>query len=99
MTDRLDIALHTAPTVITGGLMGFMAGWALSQPLSFTTGLLIASAVIGMAGFSYLWSPRERSQHGGKIKSWQSRLEAFVPLAAGPLAFAASTFVFWKWPI
>lgn len=95
----LDITLHTAPTIAVGIAMGFMAATALQvmRPLEGQAFAVLAGAAA--LAFSWIWIPREKSQHGGKLGGAQSKLEAFVPLLAGPIAFAASAFLFWKFPV
>ena len=94
-----DIVYHTLPTAAVGIGMGFMAATALTvmvPPMSLAFATLAAAAALA---FSWLWTPREESQHGVKLGGRQSQLEAFVPLIAGPIAFAASTAAFWIWPV
>jgi hypothetical protein len=99
MKSFTDIALHTAPTIAVGIAMEFLAATALhvlAPPLAQANLVLAGAAALA---FSWIWGPRERAQHGGALGGAQSRLEAYVPLLAGPIAFVASAFAFWIWPV
>ena len=98
-TDWPDIALHTAPTVAVGIGMGFLAATALEimvPPLSYLVAVLSLSAAIA---FSWIWTPREKAQHGGQLGGRQSQLEAFVPFIVGPVSFCVSLAAFWIFPV
>lgn len=94
--DWLDITLHTAPTVCVGALLGFFSAMGLHyialREATFMAGALFCVTVYA----SWLWLPRERAQHGGELGGKQSKLEAIVPLIAGPLSFLIAIFVFFK---
>ena len=99
MMDWVDISFHTIPSVIVGGLMGFMAGFGLQADTFFERVIWVSISTIAALAFSYMWVPREKRQHNGHLGGIQSVFEAVVPLAAGPVAFVVSTVCFYIWPL
>ena len=98
-TDWLDISYHTAPAVAVSIAMGFMAATGLQvmgPPLSYIFAFVALDAAVA---FSWIWTPREKFQHGGKLGGTQSHLEAFVPLVAGILSFCLAFVAFWYFPV
>lgn len=95
----LDISYHTVPTMAVGIACGFMAAFGIHAATLLEQILWITPATVFALAFSVLWSRREMRQHDGHTGGQQSRLEGLIPLAAGPICYAASTYSFWKWPI
>ena len=97
--DWTDILEHAIPAAAVGIAFGFVAGFGLNASAGGEVVFWFASATFAVAIFCLVWIRREQRQHGGHLGGRQSRLEAFVPVVAGFLSYAASTLVFWKWQI
>jgi hypothetical protein len=89
-----DILLHTVPTVMICIGLGFIVAFCfrhLDDPFWI---FIAVSATASAAGISRLWKAREHDQHYGGFGGKQSRLEAYVPLICGPVAFIVSVIAF-----
>jgi multisubunit Na+/H+ antiporter MnhB subunit len=91
-----DIAYHTAPAVAVSLAMGFGSATALSSVSMPFAAVLMAAFTVAAMSFAYIWTPREQKQHGGHLGGTQSRLEAFIPLVCGVLAYPLAFLAFWK---
>lgn len=100
MTDLVDIAEHTVPTVLVGAGMGFMCAFGLHTDSNILQMVFyVAASALGTYAFSCLWVERERRQHEGHIGGPQSMLEAWVPFWGGIGSYVASTCAFFIWPL
>lgn len=101
--NKLDIFLHTAPTVAVGIAMGFACAFGLH---SLESGLgidllFIPGSAIGAWTFTVLWNRREKKQKGreGQFGGIQSKLEGWIPFWLGTASYLASTTYFYFWPL